>query len=247
MNLIELVPRPSIESVTDQASFLLHRFSDQVSGINIPDVKRLSVRSYDAAKVFLRRGIFVIPHIRSMDFSGESAIILFDELRSLGLTHVLIVTGDVYPEFNSNEPLTAIDMIGLLKKRYPDLIVYAALDPYRTSSDEELMYCHQKLDTGCDGFFTQPFFDLELADWYLPRLTHTEVFVGISPVLTAKSKQYWAMRNHVIFSELFQLELRYNICLAHDLMSLARRYGQHTYHMPITMDAQEYVQALFPR
>ncbi len=244
MNLIELVPR-SLESVTADAAHLLTQYS-HVNGINIPDVRRLPIRSYDVAKVFLSHGYFVVPHIRSVDFTAETAIILFDELVGLGLTHVLVVSGDVYPELAHDAPLTAIEMITLLKRRFPQLIVYGALDPYRTSAEAELSYCHQKLGVGCDGFFTQPFFDLELSDWYLSRLTQTQLFLGISPVLTEKSKTYWTVRNHVTFSDFFQLDLRYNLRLAHDLMALAGKYNQHTYHMPITMDAREYVGALWP-
>jgi methylenetetrahydrofolate reductase (NADPH) len=243
MNLVELVPR-TLETVEADALDLLSHFS-QINGINIPDVKRVPVRSHAVAKVFLKQGIFIVPHIRSMDFSTQSAITLFDELVSLGLSDVLIISGDVYPEYNNNTPLSALEMISLLKKRYPTLSVYAALDPYRNTANAELAYCHQKLDNGCDGFFSQPFFDIEHADWYLSRLRQTQVFVGISPVLTEKSKNYWTMRNHVQFSSQFKIDLDYNIRLAHDLMKIANAYTQHTYHMPITMDARDYAKALW--
>jgi len=243
MNLVELVPR-TLESVEADATHLLSHFS-QINGINIPDVKRVPVRSHDVAKAFLKQGIFIVPHIRSMDFSTQSTTTLFDELVALGLSHVLIISGDVYPEFNSDSPLTALQMIGLLKKRYPALTVYGALDPYRTTANAELDYCHQKLEHGCDGFFTQPFFDIDHTDWYLSRLRHTQVFVGISPVLTEKSKNYWTVRNNVQFTPQFKLDLDYNIGLAKDLMKVSDSYAQHTYHMPITMDALDYAKALW--
>jgi len=239
MHLIELVPR-DLQSVEEDAGHILTHFS-RISGINIPDITRLPIRSYDVARTFLKRGFLVVPHIRSIDFTEVTAKRLFEGLVADGLTHVLIVSGDNDGLSKSIQGLSSLTLISLLKRWFPHLLVYGALDPYRRSSVSELDYCHQKLDVGCDGFFTQPFFNTHHAESFLQALSHTQLFIGVSPVTTQKSKTYWEIHNHVQFSPTFQLDLDYNLALARQLIQLADRYAQHTYHMPIKVDAREYL------
>ena len=122
--------------------------------------------------------------------------------------------------------------------RHPDSILC-------DSFQGELAYCKRKLDAGADGLFSQPFFDVEMARIYLDQLKSTSVFVGMSPVITEKSLNYWKTVNNVIFPDQFDLALSANCKIGRGLMQLARDYTQHTYSMPIRMDPDEYLAGLF--
>ena len=131
------------------------------------------------------------------------------------------------------------------KQRFPTLQVYGALDPYRHSFDEEVSYCHEKQDVGVDGFFTQPFFDVSLAALYLETLRQTTVFLGVSPVTSEKSKQYWERVNKVQFSDAFETTLAYNAKLTRDLIVLSEQFNQHVYMMPIKVDVNSYLEKVY--
>jgi methylenetetrahydrofolate reductase (NADPH) len=47
------------------------------------------------------------------------------------------------------------------------------------------------MDAGCNGFYTQPFFSLKVLDLWLEQLSDTEIWFGISPVYSDKSRKYW--------------------------------------------------------
>jgi methylenetetrahydrofolate reductase (NADPH) len=243
MNLIELVPR-DIPTLVSDAKQLTQTLPD-IHGINVPDVLRLPTRSHTAAEHLLMENVFAVPHIRSMDRPLLDTLELVKNLVEKGLKSVLIVSGD--------QPSAGIDMfdvvpvhiISALKTAHPTLKVYAALDPYRMSFKDELAYCQTKIESGADGFFTQPFFDTRLASLYLEQLTHTEVFLGISPVFTEKSLAYWKNKNHVVFPPQFQLTEAYNAKLGGDLLKVAKEFNQHSYLMPITADPFPYVKSVF--
>jgi methylenetetrahydrofolate reductase (NADPH) len=236
MNLLEWVPKSPETFLSDvQAVF---KAVPAVSGINIPDILRLPTRSYQAAKVLLDHNIWVVPHIRACDQSPSATCDLIGQLVDAGLTHALIVQGDVKTETPPQG--TTLETLNALRKSFPNLTLYAALDPYRSSFEAEIDYAHQKLQAGANGIFTQPFFDLKLASQYLKALDHTQVFLGISPVTTERSKTYWETQNKVRFPAQFQLDLDANIQLAKDLVGLAKNANQHTYMMPITHPELEF-------
>lgn len=239
-NFLELVPRDL--AVLEQESLQLLQHNPRLTGINIPDVLRLPIRSHEAAACLLKKGITAIPHLRSMDRSVKQTLEIVKHLISLGLTSVLIVSGDkpTSPESQTYE-VTPLQVIEVLKSQFPTLNVYAALDPYRTSFKQELAYCEAKKHAGADGFFTQPFFDPELARIFLEQLEGSEVFVGISPVLSEKSINYWKTKNMAIFPRHFQLDLEWNCQLGKAIVETAQRLGHHTYMMPITVSAEAYV------
>jgi len=113
---------------------------------------------------------------------------------------VLIVSGDPPQDFSRLVfPTTAIEMIAFIKFHSPATKVYAALDPYRTGIKQEIEYARKKRDAGADGFFTQPFFSIDLMKVYQDLLFNTEVFWGVSPVVGQKSKNYWESTNKAVF------------------------------------------------
>ena len=213
MIFLELVPR-DIDDVIQLSTYCLNR-EDSLFGINIPDIKRLPHRSIDVAKELLKADITVMPHIRTQDHNIKTHLNNIEELYSQGLKHVLFITGDAYTSpFHDHHLVTPVELIKEVKKQFPGLSVYAGLDPYRQKTQVELDYANAKLDAGADGLFSQPFFDCNLARFYLNRFTHTQLFLGISPVLTEKSKTYWENTNHVIFPKEFNHTLDYNVKLA---------------------------------
>lgn len=241
MTLIELVPR-DLTQLKNEAVDLLSKFSI-LDGVNIPDVARLDIRSYEAAQTLLSEGVFVVPHIRSNDYSISDHIDIIGELVSKGLHSLLIVSGDKIDGRPSFE-VTPVQLTEQLKHVFPALTIYGAIDPYRQAIQDELAYCRQKLEAGMHGFFTQPFFDPHLAHMYLDLLRDTTVYLGISPVTTDASKRYWEVRNKVPFPSTFQPTLSYNAKLAHTLINLTKSYSQHTYLMPIKISPQDYLNAI---
>jgi len=243
MHLIELVPR-QLDSFVAESNDLLKSFPF-LDGVNVPDVLRLETRSHEAAKALLQRNQLAIPHIRAMDRPLEKSVSLVKELIDLGLNHVLIVSGDIplSPE-KDTFGIGSIALIQALRKQFPTLNVYAALDPYRQSFIDEVNYCRRKIQAGATGFFTQPFFDTNMARLFLDQLQDVPVFLGISPVLAEKSLHYWINKNKVVFPKSFELTLEYNVCLAKKLMALAKGFNQHVYLMPITLNAHQYLEAI---
>lgn len=244
MILVELVPR-DLRSVTEDAQKILNEYP-QVTGINVPDVLRLTNRSWQVAEHFMMKGIDVVPHIRSIDHSLETTVEQISSLTNKGLKKVLIVTGDP-PQSLSVEthPITPMMVIEELKTKHPNLKVYCGLDPYRQSFREELAYCQQKIKAGADGFFTQPFFDPELARIYIEQLESVELFIGISPVTSEGSYNYWITRNNAIFPKNFGLSLEENCELSRRIISTATAYGKNSYLMPIKVDPHAYLNRLF--
>ena len=94
-------------------------------------------------------------------------------------------------------------------------------------------------------FFTQPFFDVDHANQYLEKLNNTEIFIGISPVLTEQSKNYWTKVNKVNFSKDFELSLSYNSKLAKQLINLAEDTQNHSYLIPIKAPLITYLDLVF--
>lgn len=216
-----------------------------LSGINIPDIMRIPVRSADASLRLSRLGISAIPHIRAMDHDIPGALHLIGQLWENGVSSILIVSGDA-PQNPSAICFSVSSevLISAVKHAYPSMRVYAALDPYRQSVREELVYCKRKLDAGADGFFTQPFFDPRFAEIFLEQLTDTAVFLGIAPVTTENSMRYWVTTNNVVFPKAFSLTLDANAVLTKTVMSLATAYGQHIYLMPIKVPVKAYLDAV---
>lgn len=244
MIFLELVPRDLIVLKKDSNQYLLE--FESIQGINIPDIKRLPHRSIDVAKELLKESMTVMPHIRTQDHAIKTHLYNIEELYSQGLKHILFITGDAYTSpFHDHHLVTPVELIKEVKKQFPKLNVYAGLDPYRQKTQIELDYANAKLDAGADGLFSQPFFDCNLARFYLNRFTHTQLFLGMSPVLTEKSKAYWEHTNHVIFPKEFNYTLDYNVNLAKELIKESKSFNQHVYLMPIKTDIRQYLSLIF--
>jgi len=238
---IELVPR-SAESVEADLRALRAHFP-QVSTVNIPDLLRFPLRSWDAcqrARAYVERAI---AHLRSMDFDLNGPFVLKDLLATRGLSEVLVVRGDAPQELARRVyPTRPSELISAIKSQLPGMKVYAAFDPYRSSLHAAGERARAMLEAGADGFFTQPFFDLRLMDVCAELLTGCEVYWGVTPVLRPETRRYWEVKNRVVFPTSFEASLAWNRRFAGECLAWAREHGAHLYFMPIRTDLLEYLE-----
>lgn len=243
MQLLELVPR-QIESLLNEAEQSITAFP-QLDGFNIPDVRRLSVRSLDVVPHFLDNNWHIVPHIRSRDTSVVEHLALLRPLVERGLRHVLVVRGDEIKDGARSFGCSSLELIRAIREAFPGLIIYGALDPYRWEWSQEVDYAHEKVDAGVSGFFTQPVFDVVLAEKILKTFAKTDVFLGVAPVGSEKSKIYWETVNKVVFPDSFVFDLPGSAKVVRDIMACATSLDQHIYHMPIVIDPITYLKAVF--
>lgn len=247
---IELVPR-DIDGLVAAAHRVAERF-DELTWLNIPDIRRLSVRSHEAAIACVNTRFRVIPHVRARDRSVEETIELLRSLARAGIRDALIITGDRYDHAESmaesgksKEHVRTLDVLQAAASVEIELDLWAAFDPYRGDLKRELDYTREKIDAGAVGLFTQPFFDLRFAEICLDQLTEIPTFIGISPVTSERNAKYWERENRVVFPPGFEMTLDYSARLSARLIELAQSYGQHAYLMPITVDPVEYLDRCF--
>ena len=241
---LELVPR-SEESFSEELKLVRKQFPC-VDTLNIPDILKFDVRIPEACNVAAPYFANVIPHIRAVSINKEEEFSYKEFFIEKNITEVLIVLGD-NPEIvsESENPCTSLELIEKIKVEMPRVKVYAALDQWRTTFEEEMDYVHQKKDAGADGFFTQPFFDLDLMEKYAGVLEDTEVFFGLAPVIRESSKEYWQEKNNVIFPEDFKCTMDWNQAFAKDVLKRTDADNTHVYLCPITIDFVEYLKGIF--
>lgn len=238
---LELVPRTLEALRTDIESVLKTNF--KLDRINVPDIKRLDWRSWEAAELLLDMGVMPIPHFRSQDFDAGEVIETVRPLVLKGIKEILIVSGDPF-EGQEKKGLTPIEMLRELKAEFPELKLFAGLDPYRTSWTEELAYSKQKLAAGFDALFSQPFFCEDLMNSWLKHFKPGQLFAGFAPVTSEKSIRYWQNVNKVPLLDEFDTSLEANSKLANRLIENVTARGQGCYLMPIRVKAADFLNSL---
>jgi len=240
---LELVPR-SRGSFAGELKTVKERFQC-VDTLNIPDILKFDVRIPEACEVAVDYFKKVIPHIRAVSINSEEPFPYLEFFDKNGIDEVLVILGD-NPEIvsKSDKPCDSIGLIKKLKKEAPHIRVYAGLDQWRDSFREEMDYARRKTDAGADGFFTQPFFDLDLMEKYARQLQDTHVFWGVAPVIRESSKKYWETKNNVRFPEDFECTMEWNHCFAKKVLKSADTDKFHVYFCPITVDFVEYLEGI---
>ena len=240
---IELVPRDR-DSLQHELQLIRTHFP-AIETINIPDLLKFPLRSWDACRQAKALFPHAIPHLRAIDFDLRQPFPLVEDFLHNELDTVLVIAGDQPQDMSRRVYRTSsIELIRALKATMPALKVYAGIDPYRTGIKTELDYVKRKIDAGADGFFTQPFFDLRLMEIYHDLLSGLEVFWGISPVTSERSKDYWDNLNNAIFPPDFEPTLAWNRRLAQEAMAFAGDTGSNIYFMPIRIDLVEYLEGI---
>lgn len=241
---IELVPHAA-EEITCELKGIQEVFP-KVNTVNIPDIVRLPTRSWEACGFCAPMLERDIPHLRACDFDLNKAQVLHDIMTEYKFDEVLLVGGDFF-EGREHFETSTIDFIKFFKTNYPDVKVYGAIDPYRADFETEMKYLKEKMAVGIDGFFTQPFFDLELLAKWIEALKDQVVYWGLSPVLSAKSQAYWEKRNLVNFPKDFVPELEWNAQFAADAIELIDKHNSCLYFMPIRIPVVDYLNAIIPK
>lgn len=239
MNIsFEIVPR-SLEAFDQQYAFV-QKLDDGIHFINVPDIQRFDTRSWELATRIDRSKYRFIPHFRAIDFKIDSGE-LFRIIEDYQLDSVLLVTGDP-PEglkrafYNTD----VVDLIRVVRLRFPALNIYAGFDPHRQGLQDECDYIQRKADAGARGYFSQPFYDKRLIDIYAEHMQGLETFIGISPITTQASMNYWEVKNKVKFPLSFRPDYDWNVSFANDVMASAAANGLNVYFMPIRIDLERY-------
>ncbi len=237
---VELVPRT--EETLAQELQLVKDSISSVSLINIPDLLRYEIRSWQGAAIAKDYYKAVMPHIRAMDVNLDKPLAMKDELRAHAIKEVLVIEGDP-PQDMSHVvyPTESTDVIRKFREEMPEVTVYAGLDQYRGSMRQELYKVQRKLQAGAAGFFTQPFFDMRFLEMYEDALRDTEVYWGVSPVLSARSQSYWELKNNVIFPKDFAPTLEWSIEFSKRVWGHIQEKGGNMYLMPIKTNLAEYL------
>jgi methylenetetrahydrofolate reductase (NADPH) len=229
---LELVPR-SKESILEEVEKISKNLK-KVNVINVPDLLRFDLRSWEACGYVKPYFQNAIPHFRAVDIDLNEPLPMAAFLAENNLKEIIVISGDIPQDMSRKMyPSDVLDVIKKFKTEIPGIKIYAAFDPYRQGIHKELEYAHAKRDAGADGFFTQPFFDIRLFDIHAELLQPYEVFWGVSPVLSMNSKNYWETRNKVIFPSHFKPTLEWNRDFAKTVLSRIISMNGNAYFMPI--------------
>jgi methylenetetrahydrofolate reductase (NADPH) len=241
---LELVPK-TLDSILEESNLHISNFP-KITAINIPEIRSVEIKSFAAAEHLLKNSVAAIPHFRLIDRTLDDLEQKIEKLLELGLKQVLLISGDPPIDVANFVPsgIKAPQAIKHIKNKFPQLKVYAGQDSYRQSFKKELDYCKEKLDSGADGFFTQPFFSEGLLAQWLEQLPGTEMWIGLSPVTGKSSRNYWETVNQVVFPPNFCFDLEGNCAMGRRILTLVEAAKKDAYLMPITISANKYLSAL---
>ena len=240
---VEIVPRD--EKSFQEELTLVNNLFPSVDTINIPDILKFDMRIPEACEVAKPYFSKVIPHIRAVAFHKDTSFEYKDLFEKVGIKEVLVILGD-NPEIvsKSENPCDSIDLIKKIKREMPKVKVYAGIDQWRNSFEEELDYINRKIDAGCEGFFTQPFYDIGLIEQYGSKLKDIDIFWGLAPVIRESSKHYWETKNNVKFPDNFQCTMEWNKIFAKEVLKYTKEDKFNVYLCPITVDIESYLTGL---
>ena len=230
---ISLEVIPSSFSYLEEQKKIVEKF--KFNKINIPDILRFPIRSYEVENFD-----YYIPHIRSIDFNlKESKIDKVIEKHK----EILILNGDIPsdPSFSIYKTST-LDMLAYLKEK--DILSHIVFDQYRDSFRSEISYLEQKISFGGNDIFTQPFFDVKFVEFLFNYVDPSRLYIGISPVLSEKSLNYWKRVNNVVFPSDFNISFEKQIETSNEIISLCKHYNSNIYFMPIRTDLNKFFSSI---
>ncbi|WP_196593923.1 methylenetetrahydrofolate reductase [Pectinatus sottacetonis] len=241
---VELVPRD--KNILCQELQELKDNKLPVNLINIPELLRFNMHSWEGASIAKSYSFDAMPHVRALDINLEYELPMKEYFIKNKLNKVLVITGDP-PQDMSHKvyPTISTDIIRKFRDELPDIKIFAGIDQYRSSMRHELYHIRRKIQAGASGFFTQPFFDLRYIQIYAEMLEDINVYWGISPVLSERSVSYWETKNNVVFPKHFTPTMEWNINFARKVISLVKNYGGNIYIMPIKTDLKKYMSGIF--
>ena len=236
---VELVPRSRSALLAELGEV---RALGSVQTVNIPDLLRFSMRSWDGCAVASTAVPYTVPHIRAIDIDPRKPLPMAGALIEAGITEVLVIEGDPPADMGHRTySVTSLEIIRKFRREMPHVSVWAGLDPYRQSFARERDYTEAKLEAGAVGVFTQPFFDLRMVELWAELLPSCQVFWGATTVTSEKSMSYWQNRNKAVFPQSFEPTLEWQRQFAADLLAFAHQTGSHAYFMPVRSSVGEYL------
>jgi len=234
----EIVPRT--DDAFEQQYNFVSTLGETISMINVPDIQRFNIRSWETGVKIDRTKYNFVPHFRASDFSLQSGDI-FRVIEENQLDHVLLVSGDppegIKHEFHNT---SVLDLIRVVKQKYPDITIHAGFDPHRNGIQEECHYVQRKIEAGASSFFSQPFYDMRMIEVYAEHLQGVEMYIGLSPITTVASKNYWELKNKVMFPASFKADIDWNIDFSNKVIAMAKEVGFNIYFMPIKINLEDY-------
>ena len=237
---IELVPR-DWQTLEEELCAVTKHFPN-VTTVNIPDLTRFEVRSWQACAFAKRYVPRALPHLRAADIDLGKSLAVAPCLESHHLNEVLIIKGDATKgEARDSHPSSTVEVITRFREELPDVQVYAAIDPYRQDFRGELEYAQEKLEAGAVGFFTQPFFDVRLMEVYAELLPDVPVYWGVTSVTSKSSVGYWKKRNNAVFPASFEPTMAWCQGFAREALTFAKERDTNLYFMPIRESAVEFL------
>lgn len=241
---VELVPRQAADLREELQLMKENKYP--VDLINVPELLRFKIHSWEGAAIAQEYGYETMPHIRALDLDLLKELPMKDYLRAHNMRKVLVITGD--PPLSMAKkvyPTISTDILSKLKREMPEVQAYAGIDQYRTSMREEMYHVRRKVQSGAAGFFTQPFFDMRYLKMYAELLEGLDVYWGVSPVLSENSVSYWKIKNNIIFPKDFKPTLEWNINFARKLKAFLEKNGGNMYIMPIKANLDKYMNGVF--
>ncbi len=237
---VELVPR-SWSELKVEFNKIQSEFKE-FDSVNIPDLLRFDIRSWEACAEAKKHFKTAVPHIRAMDIDMKKPLPMAEFLIENGTEEVLVLTGDPPQDFNRKiYTSTSVDVIRKFQRELPNIKVYAAIDQYRSGVRTELEYVQRKEDAGAVGFYTQPFFDERYLEFYEEMLDGYKVFWGITPILNHNSLRYWEVKNRAIFPRGFEPDWNTNIEVARKIIKKVNEIDGDIYLMPIRTNIEAYI------
>lgn len=243
---VELVPRD--EAAIKDELLLLKEHFDCIDVINVPELLRYELHSWEGAQIAQQFYPAVMPHIRAIDIDLDKPLPMAEFLVENQVQEVLVITGDPPQDMTRKiYPTVSTDVIRKFRDELPQIKVYAGIDQYRGSMRQEEYNIKRKIQAGAAGFFTQPFFDLRFLQMYAELLEGKEVYWGIAPVMSQRSMNYWETKNSAIFPRGFEPTLEWNISFAQCAVDFVKKNDANIYFMPIKTNLLTYLTGAFSK
>ncbi len=217
----------------------------QITHVNIPDLIRLTARSWEAFD-WVGGSYPVIVHIRASDVLPDEVESFARNLKNRGIHHLLVVQGD--ERNDGKKGMTSVELLRALRVYERDFVLYGAIDPYRQDIVREMHYVEEKIQAGATAFLTQPFFDRGLLATYRRACEGLSVWWGVTPILSEKSLVYWREKNGVPLPDDYDLSLDGNVRWAATVIEeISGDPHAALYLMPIRVDVATYLPRIFEK
>ncbi len=144
-------------------------------------------------------GVPTLAHLTCVSSSKETVNDRIRDFRNSGIENILALRGDI-PESMLNDDRSgwdfnhATDLIEVIRKTDGNFCIgsacYPEVHPESVNKDDDIRHLKEKVESGCEFFTTQMFFDNNLLYNFLYRIREAGITVpivaGIMPITNAK-------------------------------------------------------------